>query len=211
MTYIKNNKLFLATKSKTIQNNLLDVTKYIYNRLLNYEEMTKIYAHIEYENDYDYFENLFTGQIVDHYNIIFENNPMEDYKYVYELDENWDDYNYHNEELVEELSDYLKLNRSAKKLILNNINKIKLINNNGVNKNAKRITTLDWKLHCWAEYIVTNSTKSTRLHDLIIALHKINNRKFDFRCTNDVKTNEFNVFKSGSKRELIVDINNLLK
>ena len=150
MKYIRNNKLFLGTKLSTIKNNLNDIIHYIYYQFsLNYYEMKKIYKHIELEKN----------------ELHFENNKIEDNKYIYEFN-NYLGHN--NQKLIDELHNYLILNRT-KDLKLNNINKIKLINTTGINENIRHATNLDWKLHYWDEFIINNNKKSIRLHDLIIA------------------------------------------
>ena len=155
MKYIRNNKLFLGTKFLTIKNNLDDIIQYIYlYYYLNYDKMEKIYEHIELENNY--------GHAMD-----FKNNSIEDNKYIYKrykLD--CDISNFKNKKLIQDLNNYLILNKT-KDLKLNNINKIKLINDSDICNNPNRAHELDWKLHCWHQYIINNNNKSLRIHDLI--------------------------------------------
>ena len=120
MKYIRNNKLFLGTKFLTIKNNLDDIIQYIYSYYhLDYDKMGEIYEHIELENNYD--------QAID-----FKNNLIEDNKYIYKRYK-LHTCNFKNKKLIKDLNNYLKLNKT-KDLKLNNINKIKLINDSGIAK-----------------------------------------------------------------------------
>ena len=204
MKYIKNNKLFLGTKLSTIKNNLDDIIRYIYDQYyLNHNKMVKLYDHIEFDNNNN--NNNYAN------NIIFKNNPVEDKKYVFLFDDllNIDilgDCDYKNKKLIIELHNYLILNKSFD-LILNNINKVKLINNSGMNKNYYGSTYLDLKLHYWDQYIINNNDKSIRLHDLIIALYKIRSHKFSDSNEQYNEISELDIFKNVRKKELVVVIN----
>lgn len=194
MKYIKNDKLYLGSKEATIKENLTDILQYIYDACpLNYNKMKKLYEHIEVDNNYD----------CDFLGLKFENNLTEDDKYVYELIDEMNIENYDNVELIEELHNYLIQQRSARKLRINNVSKIKLINETGMNDYIFGIEELDWKLHYWAEYMVSNEN-NVRLHDLIIAAWKIKSHKFDlfYESCNGIK--ELGVLDHGygTKREI---------
>ena len=209
MKYIRNNKLFLGTKLKIIKSNLQDIIQYIYYQYkLDYNKMDKIYKHIESENDYDCIYDRHKPN-----NIIFENNPIEDNKYIYKwnsyfwFDDN-EDY-YKNEKLINELHNYLCTNK-LKDLKFNNINKMKLINDCGIYNSIWEIRNLDWKLHFWNEYII-NKKSSVRFHDLIIALYKIKSHKFDLWNEYYTGITELDIsknkFLSINKKELVMVIN----
>ena len=200
MIYIRNNKLFLGTKLKTIRDNLNDIIRYIYNYYgLDYEKMEKIYENIEY-NNIIFENNLIENNLIEYNNLIFENNLIEDDKYVYKyyFFRICEDNDYKNKKLIGELHNYLKLN---------NINKIKLINNSGMNKSLVGINNLDRKLHYWDQYIINNDKKSIRLHDLIISAYKIRSHKFYNDSEAYAGITELDINKNGLKKELIMVIN----
>lgn len=198
MKYIKNDKLYLGSKEQTIKNNLKEIIKYIYYQCpLDYDQMKQIYKYIETDCEYDDYDLLYYE---------FETNLMQDNKYAYELIKDLDN-TYKNEELINELHNYLLLTKSPKKLRLNNIRQIQLINNNGINKDSSGIRDLDWKLHFWDEYMINNDD-NIRFHDLIIAVHKIKSHKFDNWYELYTNISEFHVLDHGygKKKDIIAVI-----
>ncbi|AGC02399.1 hypothetical protein H012_gp049 [Acanthamoeba polyphaga moumouvirus] len=162
--------------------------------------MKKTYEQIQVENDYDDENNI---NVNPHINIPFESNLTQDNKYFYKIrketdedyiDEGVDiDYYYKNKKLIRSLHQYLS-NNSPKDLIITDIKKLKLINDQDINKSVKGIRDLDWKLHCWFEYEIDKN--NITLHDLIIACYKIKSRKFDIYHEKFYRLKNFCVFNS---------------
>ncbi|AGF85780.1 hypothetical protein QJ854_gp002 [Moumouvirus goulette] len=161
--------------------------------------MKKIYKQIEVDNNYDYEIN----DNINPHNILFESNPVRDDKYIYKIikenDEDYIDegigidYYYTNKKLIRSLHHYLSEN-SPKNLIIVDVKKIKLINNQDVKKSVKGIRDVDWKLHCWSEYIIEKN--NITLHDLIVACYKIKTHKFENFHEKFDKLKDFCIFNN---------------
>lgn len=76
-----------------------------------------------------------------------------------------------------------------------NVEEINLYNKSGVNRDARGVRDVDWKLHFWNKYTCYNSIT---FHDLIVAAYKIRSHKFEnnYELFCDVKTY---VFSSNGK------------
>ncbi|BCS83705.1 hypothetical protein QLL95_gp0418 [Cotonvirus japonicus] len=192
MKYIKNNHLDLGTKESIISKNLISVIGYIYDNFsLNYKKMEKLYENVEMDDDQN-------GP-----------NPMTDDKYIYKFKYNYDFMNgnedTYNKKLLKELNEYLT-NESPKKLKLEGIVKLTLMNDCGVNEDDRGTQPLDSKLHFWPEYVIYND-KNITFHDLIIASYKIKSHKFEnwyeMYCS---RLNEFYVLKNSDGKKINKEI-----
>lgn len=209
MKCIKKNRLSLGSNEKDIECNLSEVLQYIYDHCpLDYDVTDKLYKYVEVDNDYefdidDYFD---TSEY-----LTFENNPMLDNDYAYKLLRNYDENSiygrkYENSELIKELNNYFVVGHSPKMLRLDNVVRIKLINNREVFDIIRYIKKLDWKLHFWDEYVLFDQ-KGITFHDLIIAAYKIKCRKFDSECEAFDKFRDFIVLKNETNEiEILADV-----
>ncbi|AQN67898.1 hypothetical protein [Saudi moumouvirus] len=170
MKYIKENILDLGTTESEIYQNLRTIFHYIYHQIyLDNKRMSNLYKHVKI----DYISDS-----------IFTPSNIQDGKYFYtitKLDESYfldSEFDYDlNTKLLKELGKYLEEKR-AKDLILKNIHKLTLINNDGINNDPSGVIDLDWKLYFWEKFIVQKNRELT-FHNLIIAAFKIKSHKFD--------------------------------
>ncbi|QGR53593.1 hypothetical protein [Moumouvirus maliensis] len=197
MKYIKDNILDLGTKESKIYHNLNTIFHYIYHQIhLDENKTKKLYKHIKV----DYISDSY-----------FVPSKIKDKKYYYGVTKfdklyfiNPD--NDFNKKLLKELGKYLDKN-SPKDLLLKNVHKIKLINNNGVNDDTRGTSDLDWKLHFWDEFII-HKNHQLSFHDLILAAFKIKSHKFDswYELFSNVNEEDFFVLHNSSSVEKWIEI-----
>uniref|UniRef100_A0A6G6ADS4 Uncharacterized protein n=1 Tax=Borely moumouvirus TaxID=2712067 RepID=A0A6G6ADS4_9VIRU len=172
--------------------------------------MKELYNDVQVDYCFDYIrDNYIYGEPK------FISNEMEDNEYIYkfknELDEVCFSEEDNNIELVRELHQYL-VKEIPNNLILKNIHTIKLINDSGINEEKGGVRDLDWKLHFWPEYIIS-SEDDLKLHDLIIAAHKIKSHKFEtwFEMFSKINSNDSIIWCFSKNKNKCKEITTALK
>lgn len=178
MKYIKHNKLTFGRKPEDIENNLEYLIHYIYNSFpLNHDEMISLYDDIDVPIKYDDNEK-YDGNYNYRYKLRFCNFCDEDDEYYYDFDNS--DYaseEYDNSPFIEQINEYLSYN-SPENLKILDVSKLDVCNGTGRYKDVRGCRYLDWRLHFWECFYVSNPS-GINLHDLIIAVFKIKCHKFE--------------------------------
>ena len=177
--YIKNKVLNFGKSDDEMKENMSEILFYIYNYFsLNYEKMKELYKDVEVPISFDDDDS----DIHDYYRskLRFICCYDKDDTYIYEFDNNndVDIDSYENQSLINEIHNFL-LNNSPKKLHIGDFKKITIVNERGINDDARGIRYLDWKLYFWNEFSIHKESGIT-LHDLIIAAYKTKSHKFEY-------------------------------
>ena len=183
--YIKNKRLNIKRsdssdlhhKLKDARENLDDILSYIYHQIsLDHNKMINIYKHLDVPITFDDSNDSPNN---DYYRskLTFENYKEEDDIYYYNIDDDLDICYYENKSMIIELHNFLT-EFSPKKLRIGNYTTMLLKNEQGINKDARGVRYLDWRLYFWKEYEIEKESNIT-FHDLIIAAHKIRSHKFE--------------------------------
>lgn len=178
MPYIKKNILSFGSKENEIKRNVDALMYQIYNNIpLDHASMLELYIGREVPCSFDDEDSDEHNDYYRH-GLKFCPHPEPDDKYIYTVDSFDIDGDLHEktQKFLEEINEYLG-SKSAKKLILKGITDLTVTNDRNVNKDARGIRFLDWRLHFWKKFSVQR--EEIRLHDLIIAAHKVESHKFD--------------------------------
>ena len=175
MKYIKDKSLILGKKETQIKENLDAIFDYIYYQIpLNHDKMVNLYKDvnvpISFDDtpDYDYYRDK----------LKFVPCDETDDKYIYKFKDEVDLESFDiNPIIISEIHGFL-MKYSPKKLKIGNYTDLKVSNYHGVNKDARGIRYLDWRLYFWEEYNISNDNGIT-FHDLIIAAYKVKSHKFE--------------------------------
>ncbi len=179
MKYIKSNILYLGITEAQIKKNLDKLIRYIYNQLpLNHDQMKKYYKNVkvpvsfdDHDKSNDYDTDYYRSEVK------FVNCKDKDNKYSYEFDNELCMSYYDDSPFIKTIHKYLT-KRTPKKLKIGDFTSLHMFNECGINKDARGVRYLDWRLYFWPEYDIDKESVIT-LHDLIIAVYKIRSHKFE--------------------------------
>ena len=201
--YISNGKLFLGIYN--IKGKLVDVLRYLYTYFtLDHDKMMLLYKNIIVTNDFDDFVLCQNADEHDKMRdtLEFNNYKYEDDKYIYKyetdiiksaidngfippcakkdmkLPDNININAFKYKTLIRELHNYFKAGNSPKDLRIVDYDTLVMRNCHGINKDARGVRELDWKLYFWDRYIRFDEN-GISMHDLIISVFKVSSHKFD--------------------------------
>lgn len=193
MKYIEDDELQFGDLLEEMISKFNDLILYIYHQFsLDYESMKTLYEERYCSIDYDYETS---SSVVSKY-LKFDNHEEPDNKYKYIFVDQLKEYHYKNERFINEIHKYL-LKKPLKQLRFSNIKKILLNNFYGKNNSVKGVRDIDWKLHFW-EWFEISDANNIRLHDFVVALYKIKSHKFDHYYEFYSKIQQFNISEISS-------------
>lgn len=173
--YIKKNKLHLGKTNDEIKENLVDLLKYVYYQCpLDHDAMKKMYEHIDVPISFDDLDLRYGDY---RWKLEFVDNDEPDDEYVYQVKDDLDLDWFDNKSMITEIHNFVK-NSSTKKLKLEQFKTGRLANYRGINKDARGVRYMDWRLHRW-EQIELSGKFGISFDDIIIAAHKIKSHKFE--------------------------------